>query len=89
MCLWALERVQVFSYLESLKILFSSRRSSLTQTFVESCVDFEVTHLSVLMVPRLPYPGDSYYKFWSNKILDVVVGVHHVIAKFVGLLKFK
>jgi len=28
----------------------------LTQTFVESCVDFEVAHLSVLMVRRLPYP---------------------------------
>jgi len=28
----------------------SSRRSSLTQTFVESYVDFEVAHLSVLMV---------------------------------------
>jgi len=24
--------------------------------FVESCVDFEVAHLSVLMVQRLPYP---------------------------------
>jgi len=35
---------------------FSSRRSSLTQIFVESCVDFEVAHLSVLMVRRLPYP---------------------------------
>ena len=35
---------------------FSSRRSSLTQIFVESCVDFEVAHLSVLMVWRLPYP---------------------------------
>jgi len=33
-----------------------SRKSSLTQTFVESCVDFEVAHLSVLMVWRLPYP---------------------------------
>jgi len=28
----------------------------LTQTFVESCVDFEVAHLSVLMVQRLSYP---------------------------------
>jgi len=28
----------------------------LTQIFVESCVDFEVAHLSVLMVWRLPYP---------------------------------
>ena len=35
---------------------FSSRKSSLTQTFVESCVDFEVGNLSVLMVRRLPYP---------------------------------
>jgi len=35
---------------------FSSRRSSLTQTFVKSCVDFEVAHLPVLMVQRLPYP---------------------------------
>ena len=35
---------------------FSSRRSSLTQTFVESCVDFEVAHLSALMVWRLAYP---------------------------------
>ena len=28
----------------------------MTQTFVESCVDFEVAHLSVLMVRRLAYP---------------------------------
>ena len=28
---------------------FLSRRSSLTQTFVESCVDFEVAHLSVII----------------------------------------
>jgi len=27
----------------------------LTQTFVESCVDSEVVHLSVLRVQRLPY----------------------------------
>ena len=33
-----------------------SRRSSLTQTFVESRVDVEVAHLSVLMVQRLLYP---------------------------------
>ena len=35
---------------------FSSRRSSLAQIFVESCVDFEVVHLSVLLVQRLPCP---------------------------------
>ena len=35
---------------------FSSGRSSLAQTFVESCVDFEVAHLSVLMIRRLQYP---------------------------------
>jgi len=34
---------------------FSSRRSSLTQTFVESCVNFELAHLSVLMIRRLPH----------------------------------
>ena len=34
---------------------FSSRRSSLTQAFAEGCVDFEVAHLSVLMVRRLPH----------------------------------
>ena len=28
----------------------------MTQIFVESCVDFEVAHFSVLMVWRLPYP---------------------------------
>jgi len=33
-----------------------SRRSSLTQTSVESCVDYEVAHLSVFMVRRLAYP---------------------------------
>jgi len=56
----ALERVQIFSYLEGLKIeihgIFSNQGNSLTQFFVESCVDFEVAHLSVLMVWRLPYP---------------------------------
>ena len=28
----------------------------MTQTFVESCIDFEVAHLSTLIVRRLPYP---------------------------------
>jgi len=28
----------------------------LTQNLVEGCVDFEVAHLSILMVQRLPYP---------------------------------
>ena len=33
------------------------QKNSLTQTFAESCVDFEIAHLSVLtsMVQRLPY----------------------------------
>jgi len=33
-----------------------ARGAVLTQIFVERCVDFEVAHLSVLMVWRLPYP---------------------------------
>jgi len=36
---------------------FSSRRSSLTQPFVGSYVDFEVAHLFIVMVWRLPYPA--------------------------------
>ena len=28
----------------------------MTKTFVESCVDFEVAHLFILMAWRLPYP---------------------------------
>ena len=50
-----LERVQIFS-----------RRSGLTQTFVESCVDFEVAHLSVLMVWRLAYPEIPTLKMLSR-----------------------
>jgi len=38
------------------RLSFSNRRSSLTQTFVERCIDFEVAHLSILMVQRLAYP---------------------------------
>jgi len=38
---------------------FSSRGSSLTQTFVESCVDFKVAYLSILMVQRMAYPEIS------------------------------
>ena len=53
-CVWAFGEGSNFQ-LEGLKIEFSRRRSSLTQTFVESFVDFEVAHLSVLMVRRLPY----------------------------------
>ena len=40
------------------------------QTFVESCLDFEVAHLSVLMVQRLPYPeiptlrSDCSHSYW-------------------------
>jgi len=51
----ALERVQIFRASKLSFRAFSSRRSSLTQIFVESCVDFEVAHLSVLMDWRLPY----------------------------------
>ena len=67
------ERVQIFSSERASKLSFkalSSRRSGLTQTFVESCLDFEVAHLSVLMVQRLPYPeiptlrSDCSHSYW-------------------------
>jgi len=32
------------------------QKKHFTQSFVESCVDFEVAHLSALTVRRLPYP---------------------------------
>jgi len=38
----------------------------LTQFFVESCVDFEVAHLSVFMVWRLPYPEVPTLNMQSN-----------------------
>ena len=39
---------------------FSSRRSSLTQTFVESCVEFEVAHLFHTHGSEIAIPRDSY-----------------------------
>ena len=39
----------------------------MTQTFVEGCVDFEVAHLSVLMVQRLAYLEIPTLKqFWRG-----------------------
>ena len=60
-CVWGLGEGSNFQLVRGPQKLsfraFSSRRSSLTQTFVESCVDFdEVAHLFVLMFRRLPYP---------------------------------
>ena len=59
-CVWGLGEGSNFQLVRGPQKLsfraFSSRRSSLTQIFVESCVDFEVAHLSVLVVWRLPYP---------------------------------
>jgi len=51
-CVWAFGEGSNFQ-LQGLKLsfkVFSSRRSSLTPTFVESCADFEVAHyiLSIL-----------------------------------------
>jgi len=37
----------------------------LTQIFIESCVDFEVAHLSVLMVWKLPYLNCAETNFYK------------------------
>ena len=53
-CVWAFGEGSKFQ-LEASTLSFkasSSRRSSLTQPFVESCEDFEVAHLSLLMRKR-------------------------------------
>ena len=56
-CVWAFGEGSNFRGPQKLSFkAFSSKRSSLTQTFVESCVDFEVADLSVLMVQKLAYP---------------------------------
>ena len=58
-CVWTLGEGSNFQLVRGPQKLsfriFPSRRSSLTQMFVGSCVDFEVAHYSILMVRRLPY----------------------------------
>ena len=57
---------------------FSGRRGSLTKILVESCVDFEVAHLSVFMVWRLSYPEVPTLKLVveSRNGADNLYGVH-------------
>ena len=59
----------------------------MTQTFVESCVDFEVTHLSEFMVQKLPYPETPTL----IGLIDLpYLGRRGALATFVhGLLKIK
>ena len=54
----ALERVQIFSLVEGLKISrpFSSRGSSLMQTIAETCVRFDAAHLSINLVSEIAVP---------------------------------
>ena len=55
----ALERVQIFSLVEGLKIefrAFSSRGSSLMQTIAETCVRFDAAHLSINLVSEIAVP---------------------------------
>jgi len=47
---------------------FSSRRSSLTQTFVESCVDFEVAHLSAYSWFRHCHTGGRTFLYSNLRI---------------------
>ena len=77
-CVWGLREGSNFQ-LEGLKNFkaFSSRRSSLTQIFVESCVDFEVAHLSVFMVRGLPYPE-----------IPTLIGTRNLVVEWTFKLKF-
>ena len=62
-----------------------SSRSSLTQIFVGSCVDFEVAHLSILMVRRLPYPEIPTLRELVpyRKCTSSIVHIHqHVLSLF-------
>ena len=48
----ALERVQIFSFVEA----FSSRGSSLMQSIAETCVRFDAAHLSINLVSEIAVP---------------------------------
>ena len=55
----ALERVQIFSFVEGLKLsfrAFSSRGSSLMQSIAETCVRFDAAHLSINLVSEIAVP---------------------------------
>ena len=55
----ALERVQIFSLVEALKLsfrAFSSRGSSLMQSIAETCVRFDAAHLSINLVSEIAVP---------------------------------
>ena len=55
-----MERVQIFSLVEGLKILsfraFSSRGSSLMQSIAETCVRFDAAHLFINLVSEIALP---------------------------------
>ena len=54
-----MERVQIFSLVEGLKIefrAFSSRGSSLMQSIAETCVCFDAAHLSINLVSEIAVP---------------------------------
>ena len=54
-----MERVQIFSFVEGLKIefrAFSSRGSSLMQSIAETCVRFDAAHLSINLVSEIAVP---------------------------------
>jgi len=55
----------------------------LTRIFVESCVDFEVAHLSVLMVWRLPYPEIPTLRVSRTALLKVKVQIHMIASNHV------
>jgi len=47
-CGWCLREGTNFSLVDGLKILLASKGSSLVQTFGETCVDFDDTHVDVI-----------------------------------------
>jgi len=56
----------------------------LTQTFVESCVDFEVAHLSILKVWRWPYA-----KILTLNGHEELCSALHTACKQINMVKLK
>ena len=69
-----MERVQIFSLVEGLKIefrAFSSRGSSLMQSIAETCVRFDAAHLSINLVSEIALPYLKHVHRSENMLTGV------------------
>ena len=91
----ALETVQIFILAEGLKkfLALSARKSSLVQTFCESCVRLDITHQSVHMARRFVIQGcptlsksritspQIYLSAQASSLSAFVISKTHIVAQ--------